>query len=297
MSLIDFVLNLAGLLMWLSWRGLGTTATVGTAGTLLGNLRPADVARPRRWRYLAALLALLLVRALLYRQFGPAVGWHGLWSGGVVAIAFRSDGFLRMLAFSGLSFLWTLFVWQTWLIGITAFNRPPHDKDAFSRQAAHLLGWLARLPAGLLVLVPVVELAVGWLALGGAAAAAGLVPPPRDFGHLAQQAVVIGLGAPLTWRGLLYALYALHLLNTYVYLGRHPFWEFVQHTGQRLGRPFAWARIGSADFAPVLGGAAVWLLGALLLGGLPGLPRELAANVPWLGRGILPTLYQLLPLG
>ena len=64
MSLIDFILNLAGLLLWLNWRTLPfDPLSKTTPATLVGTLRRAAPTRVKRWHFLAALGALLVLRA------------------------------------------------------------------------------------------------------------------------------------------------------------------------------------------------------------------------------------------
>jgi uncharacterized protein YggT (Ycf19 family) len=62
---------------------------------------------------------------------------------------------------------------------------------------------------------------------------------------------------------LLVAVLALHLLNSYVYLGDLPLWSFVNATARSLLRPLQWLplRAGRVDFAPLLA-IAVVLAGA-----------------------------------
>src|SRR6266478_6429890 len=104
-SLIDFILNLACLLLWLNWRSLGADPlSKTTPATLAGTLRRAEPQRLRGWHLLAALGILLLLRALLYWQIGPAVNWTPTLRLAAIAISFRSDFLDRMLLFSGLSF-------------------------------------------------------------------------------------------------------------------------------------------------------------------------------------------------
>ena len=58
MSLIDFILNLAGLLLWLNWLSLRFDPLAKTApATLVGTLRRADPAGPKRWQLAAGLVA------------------------------------------------------------------------------------------------------------------------------------------------------------------------------------------------------------------------------------------------
>ena len=76
MGLIDFILNLAGVLLWLSWRSIGMDPLVRTTpATLVGTLRRAEPRRLKGWQFLVGLAALLLLRAVLYRQIGPAADW------------------------------------------------------------------------------------------------------------------------------------------------------------------------------------------------------------------------------
>jgi uncharacterized protein YggT (Ycf19 family) len=80
--------------------------------------------------------------------------------------------------------------------------------------------------------------------------------------HRIEQSLVIGLGGYLVWKFLIGALLALHLLNSYIYFGRHPFWNYVNATAQTLLKPLEKIplRAGKVDFAPVVGIALTFLL-------------------------------------
>jgi len=105
MSLIDFILNLAALLLWLNWRAVAydPLATASPA-TLVGTLRRAEPARVKRWHFLAALGGLLLLRAWLGWQLGPALDWTARLNLVATRVAFKSDFFALMLLYSVLSF-------------------------------------------------------------------------------------------------------------------------------------------------------------------------------------------------
>src|ERR1700739_3221359 len=94
MSWVDFILNIAGLLLWLNWRA-GKIDPLGkrTPATLVGTLRRAEPSRAQRWNLPVFLGALLFVRALIYWQIGPALRWSGTLNLGVISLSFRSDRF------------------------------------------------------------------------------------------------------------------------------------------------------------------------------------------------------------
>ena len=96
------------------------------------------------------------------------------------------------------------------------------------------------------------------------------MPRPVSTTHRIEQSLLIGLGSYLVWKFLIGALLALHLLNNYVYLGRHPFWKYVNATARTLLQPLRRVplRAGRVDFAPVVGIALVFLLAGLAERGL-----------------------------
>jgi hypothetical protein len=283
--------------MWLSWRGVGGTVSAGAAGTILGNLRSAGTRVHRRWGYLAGLVGLLLARAIVYRQIGPSLFWHPGWSAGAVTISFRSDSLPRMLAFSFVGFAWFLLGLYTWSLGVLAFNRPPHDKDGVTRALRRRFALLAKLPAPVLFVLPWIAAAAAWVVVGGWASWARLLPPVQGWPHLLQQALVVGAASWCLWRWLVLGILALHFLNSYVYLGAHPLWDFVQQTGLRLSRPFRWLRFGRADFSP-LPAALVWFgIPTLFATGLPSLHAVFPGLPGWMEFGLLPAMFRSLPWG
>src|SRR5277367_6064809 len=109
MVFVDTILNLACLLLWINWRSLPFDPIhKRTPATLVGTLRRAAPSHFRRWHLLAAIGLLLFLRAVFYRQIGPAAHWTGRLDLGVIALSFRSDLFGRMFLFSIASFGLTL---------------------------------------------------------------------------------------------------------------------------------------------------------------------------------------------
>src|SRR5260370_16238863 len=74
MDFLNFLLNLAGLLLWLNWRSIGFVArAMASSASLLGPLKRTQSTAASRWPYFAGLVALLLFRSLFYWQAGSAL--------------------------------------------------------------------------------------------------------------------------------------------------------------------------------------------------------------------------------
>src|SRR6476661_8370352 len=92
MALIDLILNVAALLLWVSWCSVGFDPTRRlTPATLAGTVRRAEPLRLKRWHFLAALAGVLVVRAVVYRMIGPELRWTPRLDLVFVALAFRDD--------------------------------------------------------------------------------------------------------------------------------------------------------------------------------------------------------------
>src|SRR5471032_2570648 len=105
MGIVDFILNLAGLLLWANWRStLFDPVNKRKPATLVGALRRAAPTRFRHWHLLVAIGALLVLRALFYWQIGSAAGWTGRLDLGATTIFSRNNLFGPMLLFSIFSF-------------------------------------------------------------------------------------------------------------------------------------------------------------------------------------------------
>jgi uncharacterized protein YggT (Ycf19 family) len=228
----------------------------------------------RRWHLLAVLAGLLFLRAVLYWQIGSGVGWaSGKLNLGVIELSFRSDHFQHILLFSGLSFGLTLGVFYLWLLLFSILAGP----EPFHRLVRLQLGLIDRLPAGVKFLLPPLLAAPLWWLASWLLAWLAIVPQPGSALHRIEESLVIGLGSYLAWKFAAGALLVLYLLNSYIYFGKHPFWNYVASEAQTLLRPFRVIplRAGKVDFAPVLGIALVFLLGELAERGLAALYLKL----------------------
>jgi uncharacterized protein YggT (Ycf19 family) len=261
MGLIDFILNLAAVLLWLTWRSTRFDPLRRTSvQSLAGTLRRAEPLRLRRWHYLAGLVILLFGRAVLYHQIGPVVNWTAHLDLTCVSVSFRSSFFSRMLVYSVTSFLVAWAVFYLWLLLFSLVNR--NLENPLQKLVRWHLGRFDRWPVTLKLLLPFLLAALLWLALNPLLRVWEIVPPTTTIGHVSQQAALIGLGVYLVWKYALGAVLAFYLLSSYIYLGQHPVWEFVEQTGATFVRPLRKLplRLGKVDFAPVVGIAILFLL-------------------------------------
>lgn len=264
MALINFILNLVGVMLWLNWQSVRLeAATQPSVLSLASALKKAEPGGPNRWLYFAVLLLLLLLRGVVYWQIGPPMDWTPAIQLGAIAPHFRSDFFGRMLLFSVLSFVVALAVFYLWLVLLSIVNRNVPDSEPIQKIVRLQLGWLAKSPVSIQLLLPFLLIVALWLALHRPFAGLGLVSAAASFGELAQQAVILGLGAYLAWKYLIVALLAAHVLNSYVYLGNSSIWNFVSVTARNLLSPlrFLPLGIGKADFGPVVAIVLVLIIG------------------------------------
>jgi hypothetical protein len=302
MGLIDFILNLAGLLLWLNWRAakadpLGRPAPA----TLIGTLRRAAPANARRWHLPAGLCGLLLLRALFYWQIGSAMGWLGKLDLGVTAVFFRSHDLGQMVLFSIFSFARMFGVFYLWLVLLSVLKGPMPIHRLVKAQLGKVDGW----PRWIKLLLPLMVIALIW----GVASwpFAWLHPrPAMSAMDRIEESLVIALASYLVWKYLIALLLILYLLNSYIYFGKHPFWNYVTAMAQTLLRPLRGAlrmlgralraflpgssslRDGAANFSPALKNALSSLRNVFAI--------ALVFFLAGLLQGALAIIYKRLPL-
>jgi uncharacterized protein YggT (Ycf19 family) len=254
MGIVDFILNLAGLLLWLSWRSDRFDPLVNRMpATLMGTLRPAAPKKLRRWHLLAFIAALLLTRALIYWWIGSQSNWSGKLNLGMVVLWFSSGshwtGFCHMILFSFFSFGLVLGIFYACLLPLSLLAGPQPIHGLVKIPLGRVDGW----PRWAKIILPfAVTASLWWLAswlLGRLH-----ILPPASMACRFQQSLVIGAGSYLLWKFPLGALLLLHLLNSYIYFGNHPFWKYVGAMAQTILQPLKNMplRLGKVDFAPVL---------------------------------------------
>jgi len=264
MGIVDFILNLAGLLLWLNWRSLRFDPLgKRKPATLIGTLRRAEPQRLRHWHLLAAIGALLLVRAAFYWRIGllSQPVWAGTLDLGIIAPSFLSNSFGRMCLFSVFSFGLMLAVVYLWLLLLSLLAGPEPMHGLVRMQ----LGASDRWPRRVKIFLPFLATALLWWLASWSLQWWEIIPRPVSMAHRIEQSVLIGLSSYLVWKFLIGALLVLQLLNSYIYFGKHPFWNYLNATAQTLLQPLHRVplRAGRVDFAPVLGIALVFLLAGL----------------------------------
>lgn len=279
MAPIDFILNLAGLLFWLNWRSLGSDPFATPApATLAGTVRRAAPRRLKAWHLLLLLSALLFIRAVLYWQLGSAINWTAHLHLKVVSLPFRSDLFTCMLLFSVLSFALLLGMFYLCLLLLSLLNGRASEADPVQKLVRMYLGPVDRWPWPVKSILPVLIAAPFWLGLSWLLARQNILDSAPVTLRL-QQGVVIGLSAYLSWQYLVTALLALYILASYVYLGNHSIWAFINVSARTLLGPLRRLplRLGKIDLAPLVVIAGVLLAAQFAGNGL----ALLYERLPW----------------
>lgn len=261
MGYIDFILNLAGLLLWVKWRSLPFDPIhKRTPATLVGTLRRAAPSHFRRWHLLAGIGLLLVLRALFYWQIGPAAHWTGRLDLGAITLSFRSDLPGRVLLFSIFSFGLAFGIFYLWLLLLSLLAGRTDGAEPIHRLVRMQLGGLDGWPRWVKAILPLIFGILIWWPASWLFAGLEIIPRPVSAEHRIEESLVIGLGSYLVWKFAAAALLVLHLLNTYIYFGKHPFWNYVNTAAQNLLAPLRKIplRAGRVDFAPVAGIAVIF---------------------------------------
>lgn len=272
MGLIHSMLDLAVLLLWLGWRDVTSGALLQNSATpLVRTLRQAGTTTVVRRKYLIGLAGLLLLRALIYWWIGAAVNWIPQLDLVAIVIPFRSELLGRMLLFSFCSFGATLMSFYLALLLLSLVNRAVPDTEPLQKFVRSHLGWFERLPWLVKLVLPIGAVLLLRLGLSPLLNWWDILPAAVTVGAAVKQGLLIGVGACLIWKHVIAGLLLLYFLNSYVYFGSHPLWNYVNHTSRRLLTPLRWVplRFGRMDFAPVMGIVVVYLLGALVERWLP----------------------------
>jgi uncharacterized protein YggT (Ycf19 family) len=256
MSAIDFLLNVAGLLLWLTWRSMRFDPLIKrTPVTLIGTLKPAESRRLKGWQLALALICLLGLRAVLYKFIGAPANWTPKLNLELVVLAFRSDIFSTALAFSCLSFLRAMLVMYFWLLVLALINRAGAENDPIQKLVRLQLGRAARWPGSVQLLLPFLVALAAWLGVYPLLVDLSIVAPAQSTGHLVEQGFLVGLGLFLSLKYVLPVFLLMHLFTSYVYLGTSPLWDYASITAGNLTAPLRRLplRFARLDLTPVAG--------------------------------------------
>ncbi len=263
MALFDFILNLAGLLLWLSWCSRHLDPLVrSTPATIISTVKRAEPAAKRGWQLLLFLALLLVLRALFYHQVGSAVSWTPKLDLGLVVLAFRSDLYGPVFLYSTLSFGRVLVIYYFWLLVLVVVNRRVAEPDPLHKLLRLHLGWVRSWPSAVLLVLPVISVAALWAALHPLLQHVGILTPPRSVAQIVEQSLLLTLALVLSLKFLLPVFLLLDLVASYVYLGVSPLWDFVSSTSKNLLLPLRALplRLVKVDLAPIVGTVLVLVL-------------------------------------
>ena len=196
MGLIDFILNLAGVLLWLSWRSIRSDPLVKTRpATLIGTLRRAEPRRMKGWQLLAGLVAAAAFAGRALSADRPGSGLDAQ-ARPFLCRARLSDRLppghsCRPWSFSLLSFARMLIIGYFWLLALVVINRRNAEPDPLHKMLRLHLGPVARWPLLVQVLLPLVLITGLWMALHPLLAHLEITGRVRSNAHLAEQGLLI----------------------------------------------------------------------------------------------------------
>ncbi len=253
MPLIDIILNFAALLLWLNWRAIDFGAISSPRVSIVSNLKKLNRS-PSRWIFLGILVALLLARSVIYWQLGSALNWVATIPLGPITLPFRSDHWWRIFTYSFLSFGVLVGFFYLGLLLLSIVNSRVSDAEPMQKLVRLHMGWMERLPLFLRLLLPLATAVAGWICLRPLLMGLGLTPVGVPFRQTIEQGFIIALNVYFVWGYYILVLLGLYVLNSYIYFGAAPLWNYISQTGRRLLTPLQWLplKIGRFDFAPIV---------------------------------------------
>ncbi len=265
MALLDFILNLIGLLLWFNWRAARfDPLSRSIPATLAGTLRRAEKTQFKRWHLPLGLLGLLLLRTPLYASFGSALNWTGKLDVMVISVPFNSNApsYLPMLLYSLYSFGVTLTAFFLWVLFLSILKSGAPENDSLRQLLRLHLGRLEGWPVGIKLMLPLLLLTPVWYAASWPLTTWVNLPDPATASQRIEQALLVGAGSYLAWKYLIVAVLGSYFVSSYVYFGKNPFWQHLDVVARILLRPLRSLplRFGRLDLAPVVGICLVLLV-------------------------------------
>jgi uncharacterized protein YggT (Ycf19 family) len=228
----------------------------------VGTLRRTEPRQLKGWQHLAGLAALLVLRALLYRQIGPEAEWRPGLNLCFFVPRFHSDRLLPVMLFSVLSFARMLIICYFWLLALAIINRHNPEPDPIQKMVRLQLGPVLQWPLILQLLLPLLLVTFLWIVLYPLLVHLGVTSRVQSTAHLAEQGVLIASSLMITLQYLLPVFLLLHLVASYVYLGSNALWEFIGTTASNMLAPLRRLplRVARFDFSPLVGVILIFAL-------------------------------------
>jgi uncharacterized protein YggT (Ycf19 family) len=175
-----------------------------------------------------------------------------------------------MLAFSVCSFGLTLGIFYLWLLLLSLLREKSAAAEPIHQLVRMPLGTIDDWPRWAKIISPFAGTALAWWLASWPLVWQEIIPQPVSAVHRLEQATIIGLGSYLVWKYVAATLLVLRLLNTYIYFGKHPFWNYVNTTALALLAPLRKIplRAGRMDFAPLVGIILIFILAHCVANGI-----------------------------
>tara|TARA_B100001123_G_scaffold16303_1_gene18466 strand:+ start:257 stop:1120 length:864 start_codon:yes stop_codon:yes gene_type:complete len=274
MGLLHLILNFVALLLWVHWRmGLPpqqASPKRSTGARVLQFLLRKALASIS----LILLTVVLLGRGWFYFAVAPDLSWQphldmvsfSLGEFQEWSLPFDRNVLEKQLAFSIVSFLPWLVVYNFCLVLLSVLRPDLKEAEGWNRFLRQQLGWLDWLPA--VLKIPIAFLLAGCLFYASAAWMQRLeiltLGTNVELAHFAGDNAAVHL-RHVAWFSM--GLIVLYLFSNYVYFGGQNFWKCIEATGKSLLwvlqlLPLRWRKV---DFAPLLGLALAFGVSVLLV--------------------------------
>ncbi len=250
MKTIDWLLNLAALIIWLRWLSF-FSATTRITLTLATVVKSTEKGSKRGFFPLFIIGLILLGKAIFFYYSGAITNFNPILDLTAISIPFKSALFTMTLLYSVLSFLLFLIVFYFWLCILSVLNYR-EELDIYHRKIIQHLGIIGKLPAFFRFLAPFVITAFLWFIVSLLFSKMGIITLPKSFPKHLLQSALLSMGLIFSLKYLVIIICALFLCYTYFYLGIHPFWAFIGITGKRLLKLIRWIRLGPLDLSPLV---------------------------------------------
>lgn len=269
MGFLDLVLNIFAVWLWASWLMRVKTQNAGYRYGSVSNALNHPSKKQNRvgrhsgnWKMWVALLILLIARPLLYWDMG--LGWNAVLKFGAVSISFATTNLLAMQIFSLASFIQMLLIFYSWLLLLGIFNYGNNlNENNLAHKVIHcLVGRLGNWPVGIRLCLPAMVAMPLWFFFSLILEWTGIFPQQGSIKAIFHESLVMGLCAYLPWCHLLAGLIFIYFLNSYLFLGTSPVWNYLHAITRKL-LAFLYMlplTFGKIDFVPIVGLGITFLI-------------------------------------